>query len=238
MWYPRAFFKHVFLRAPDHIDLWSGLVAAGFTVAAHLLPEWGEALTDLLWQIPLWAVAAVIGVRLVMAPYWIARDQRERIAELEDRLARLTNEYAYALSLDQINNEEARVRDKAGVVIERQQGIALVLRNTISRPLRYLVRELKINGVEGDGYANRGGVISPLALTTFYSCKMPVPLEGMDQPHRLEIDFEIEYGPPSKPVRLMRRSATLHVYPEGNRTRFVTKTESDTPIEGEWYGTR
>jgi hypothetical protein len=198
-------------------------------VAAHLLPDWGKALTDLLWQIPIWAVAAVIGTRLAVAPYWIAREQRQKIAELETRLAQLTDEYAHALALEQINHEEARQKNLAGEIIGREQGVALVLRNTIGRPIRYMMTALKINGVEGDDYENRGDVISPLTQSTFYSFRQTAPLEGMDKYQRLEVDLEIKYGPPGKPLRLMHRSSTLHIS-EGKRTRFVTKTESEEPI--------
>jgi hypothetical protein len=227
LWLKTAF-KHSF----GPIDLWSGMAAAAVGLVTHFWPSEAEAMTSLTWQIPLWVLCFVMTARLLVAPYWIWKAQQEKVEGAEGELARLTGEYAHALALEQINNEETRETNKDGEVIGRHQGVGLVLRNTITRPLRYTVKALKVNGIEGENYQNRGAVISPLSRTMFYSSKQPAPLEAMDKYQQFEVELEIEYGPPAKALRVMRRSATLEVYPAGN-VRFVTKGESEEPIEGE-----
>lgn len=49
-------------------------------------------MTDLAWQIPVWTLAAVMLLRLILAPYWIYQQQREDIKNLELKIEHLESE--------------------------------------------------------------------------------------------------------------------------------------------------
>lgn len=78
--------KTAFRRSVGPIDLWSGLAGVILNGVGHYVPWVEQAMGNLSWQIPLWAAAAIVVVRLLMAPYWIWRDQKQRLDDLEARL--------------------------------------------------------------------------------------------------------------------------------------------------------
>jgi hypothetical protein len=63
------------------IDLWTGLVAAILGLLDHYLPQAG-LMTSYGWQVPIWVLAAVILVRLLLAPYWMWQEDASKIATL------------------------------------------------------------------------------------------------------------------------------------------------------------
>jgi hypothetical protein len=63
-------------------DLLSSIVAAVIGIITHFLPEGEKAAASLAWQVPVWAFVGVITCRLILAPYWIWRDDQEKIAAL------------------------------------------------------------------------------------------------------------------------------------------------------------
>lgn len=81
-WLVRAF-----SRALGPADLLSGVAGAALGVVARLNPQLAPAMNELLWQVPLWALAAAMAVRLLLAPYWIWLDDQKSIAALGDKAA-------------------------------------------------------------------------------------------------------------------------------------------------------
>jgi hypothetical protein len=75
-------FKSAFTKSIGPIDLWMGLAGAILGIADHYWPA-GQLMTALAWQIPVWTLATVIAVRLCLAPYWLAKEDANRIAALE-----------------------------------------------------------------------------------------------------------------------------------------------------------
>jgi hypothetical protein len=65
--------------------LWAGLGAAVLGVVDHYMP-WAKFGDALAWQIPIWALAAVMATRLFMAPYWIFKEQTSKISDLTEKL--------------------------------------------------------------------------------------------------------------------------------------------------------
>jgi hypothetical protein len=70
-------------------------------LAQWLFPEWGTRMTDFVWQVPLFVLAALTLVRGFLAPYWMYQEQERETkalndthqkteAELRQRIAELT----------------------------------------------------------------------------------------------------------------------------------------------------
>ena len=57
-------------------DLWSGLAGALVGIIDHYWPDL-QLLTHYGWQIPIWAFASVVLVRLIAAPYWMWLDDQK-----------------------------------------------------------------------------------------------------------------------------------------------------------------
>ena len=87
-------FRAAVLHLPDWIDFWSGIVGGPALAAVrHYLPSVDSAVPDLEWQLLLWTLLCIFGVRFVLAPYTIAKEDAEKIYrqqreidELQDRL--------------------------------------------------------------------------------------------------------------------------------------------------------
>lgn len=74
----RAFYwrwlKTAFTHAIGVVDLWTGLISAALSVTDHYAPGLQLA-TSYGWQIPIWALGAVMAARLLLAPYWMWLEQ-------------------------------------------------------------------------------------------------------------------------------------------------------------------
>ena len=64
--------KTAFTHSVGVVDLWTGLLTALAGVIDHYWPQ-GQIMTAYGWQIAVWALAAVMFLRLLMAPYWMAK---------------------------------------------------------------------------------------------------------------------------------------------------------------------
>jgi hypothetical protein len=82
--------KAAFWHSLGPIDLWSGLVGLIAPALLHYRPELGSVVNAYLWQVPFWIAGAVVVVRILLAPYWLARDDAERIARLNGEMSRLS----------------------------------------------------------------------------------------------------------------------------------------------------
>lgn len=71
-----------FTHSLGAIDLWTGLGSGALGVLDHGLPQ-ARLMTEFAWQIPLWALAAVMGLRLILAPYWAAKEDAAKIDAFE-----------------------------------------------------------------------------------------------------------------------------------------------------------
>ena len=61
-------------------------------VVIHFVPRWETAMSNLAWQIPLGIFSTIFLIRLILAPYWIYKQQEVEISGLEGKLASLQNE--------------------------------------------------------------------------------------------------------------------------------------------------
>lgn len=64
------------------------MAVAALGILDHLWPQ-AQIMTAYGWQIPIWVLAAVMLVRLLCAPYWMAQQDAAKLAKAEaDRLTR------------------------------------------------------------------------------------------------------------------------------------------------------
>jgi hypothetical protein len=84
--------KTAFSRSLGQIDLWTGAFASILGLVDHYLPQ-ANIMTSYAWMIPVWALALVMLVRLLLAPYWMWKGDRaesdaqaQEIADLKGRL--------------------------------------------------------------------------------------------------------------------------------------------------------
>ena len=65
--------KTAFTHSIGQSDLWGGIAGTILAVVDHFWPE-KQLMSSLSWQIPLWALGTVIALRLISAPYWMAKE--------------------------------------------------------------------------------------------------------------------------------------------------------------------
>ena len=83
--YYGRWFRTAFTHSMGLFDLWTGLVTAALGVVDHYWPA-AQIMTTYAWQIPVWALAAVAAVRLLLAPYWMWSAQRDQTSALEAKV--------------------------------------------------------------------------------------------------------------------------------------------------------
>ena len=103
--------KSAFTHSLGPIDLWTGIAGAVLAVVDHYLPAL-QLMSSLGWQVAIWALAAVMLVRLVLAPYWMAEEDASTIKKLE--AARLTKE-----KIQSIKNTLAAFLEEGRAVVQR-----------------------------------------------------------------------------------------------------------------------
>jgi hypothetical protein len=74
--------RTAFRHSLGPIDLWTGIAAAGLAIIDHYIPE-RQLMSALAWQIPIWALPAIMLVRLLVAPYWMNQEDNATIASLK-----------------------------------------------------------------------------------------------------------------------------------------------------------
>lgn len=77
--------KTAFSRSIGPIDLWTGLVVALLGLVDHYWPQ-GELMMTYGWEIPIWALAAVMLVRISLAPFWMSAEDTAKIETLSNAL--------------------------------------------------------------------------------------------------------------------------------------------------------
>lgn len=67
-------------------DLATGVFGYVTLIIAHYWPQSAVTIDALSWQAILWALAVALVARLILAPYWIAKEDAAKTAALEQRL--------------------------------------------------------------------------------------------------------------------------------------------------------
>ena len=113
-------------RAPDPIDLWTGVATALLGFADHGLP-WLQLMTTYAWQILLWVGVAILIARLILAPYLMAKEDIAKI-----RTATTITVSNPILFRDHVTNHwRVRIRNVGSVTANNVQ---MRLQDIIPRP--------------------------------------------------------------------------------------------------------
>jgi len=94
-------FQVAFVRSLGIADAISSVVGIAGAAYVHYKPGAGTVVSELIWQIPLGAFAVTVFVRLVMAPYWIWKEQEETIIQLRSQLGERQSRQAVRDALTQ-----------------------------------------------------------------------------------------------------------------------------------------
>jgi hypothetical protein len=86
-------FKHPFGVA-DGISTALGIL---LPIIGRLHPKWTAGVGDLAWQVPLTAFLALVGIRLILAPYWIYRNREDQAKNAETQLRQQISQMAVGL---------------------------------------------------------------------------------------------------------------------------------------------
>ena len=117
-WSKRAL--HLSLRRGDFI---ASVAGNSLTVASQLVPSWPKGVTDLLWQVPIYGLAAAIFWRFVSAPFEMWGEQKQRADAAELALAGSASETAEQradrLLGDERAKQQAATRAKAEQMHDR-----------------------------------------------------------------------------------------------------------------------
>ncbi len=199
----------------------SGPLSVPFAVSAVLV-------TNNSTKIALWITA--MGC-VLFASYWTWRVEREKVIGLEEKIARLLDEYSHALRLESIATEEVRQLDQSDAVVHRRIRFLLGWRNTISRPVLYITRKTEVDGVALP-IGNSDEVISRSSSTTFYRAFIDRPTPQGNVPEHYAISIEVHYGPANLPPRrLITKKLNLTLWPGMGRTDFIYDVNKDEPLK-------
>ena len=109
--------KTAFTHSIGVVDLWTGLITAALSIVDHYLPGL-QLMTSYGWQIPVWALTAVMAVRLLLAPYWIWKeDQQKKSHDSADaaRIQTVLRRQVEAVERDR-NISQKRLEERINVV--------------------------------------------------------------------------------------------------------------------------
>lgn len=228
--YYRNWLRTAFTQSIGVFDLWTGLITALLGVLDHYAPD-AQVMTAYAWQIPIWALAAVMAVRLLMAPYWMAKEKEERIRSLESERKSLFDEYSHSLQLISVSAEDRRKLDAETKtkVIERHARFVIKFHNAIARPIRYTVINLQINGSPQPATVN-SGIIVGNGDASYYTNFIELPIDTVDNVYNATLSIKFEYGPADYPAtREVNKVLNMEVFPENKILHFLYSKDVDEP---------
>lgn len=115
-WSKRAL--HLSLKRGDFI---ASVAGNSLTIASQLVPGWPKGVTDLIWQVPIYGLAAAILWRFVSAPYemWKELKVRGDVAEAQAGISERPEQRAARLLDVERAKHQATTRAKAEQMHER-----------------------------------------------------------------------------------------------------------------------
>ena len=109
-----------FKRAIGLFDLWASVISMLLSILDHYWPQ-SQIITKYQWQIPIWMLGGVILVRLLLAPYWMAKEDAEKLSaekriseQLKSKLV-IKDQQRRAVILDKPLGEYVATRDNVPI---------------------------------------------------------------------------------------------------------------------------
>lgn len=207
-------------------DFAAGAIGYGSAIVAHYWPSTAAAIDAWSWQAVLWALAVAFGFRLLLAPYWMAKEDAAKVAALESRLTP-----DFTMSFDP--SEAEVTQDETGVI--RAPNFRIYFECNGDQPvpdLRFFLTRLD-KSINGGPFENQG--VDPLdlvgaPLTILPGFPMPREFLRRSSDHTLAFPTWVHW--PAHWTNLFEDLATYRLTLQansGNRTRALV-------IEIEWHG--
>ena len=104
--------RGAFARSIGLGDFWAGVAGNILTVFVHFYPTYEASVKDLIWQIPLYGLAAAMLYRLLVTPYELWRNAEERATLVNGVQSDVSTAY---------QTERARIRAQHDAAIESRR---------------------------------------------------------------------------------------------------------------------
>lgn len=204
-------------------DTLSGLIGSAIPIAAHFFPEWGEQVSDSLWMVPVWGLAAAALFRLVLiAPYELWRRERARADSATSDLEAIGQ--SRPLRFGGVEFRFDYSKGPIGPLVIIRFAHHNLSANLVSYRLANVWAE-----IEGQTVAMnvRPTPTYEQPLTAgHFDCPLPEPMEITTFPAPVRVNFDYYYD--TVPATRERRS--------GATLRYVlTGPNLGDPVEGYWY---
>lgn len=216
--------RKAFGRALSQVDFFVGIFSAAITVIAKHDPLSGSFFEALSADIILWTLGAVFGVRALMAPYLIWREDQRELHTL--RSAAAVDPIAHTLEVT------AAIDDNFLDGGDRLRG-QVFFKNTGAIPLQvHATRvDIHINGAPPDVRTGAGGMARPTDGFHYKYNFGPEPLQTV--PGVIRFDVGLTYGRVGAPAsRRLSRTLEAHYRREGRILTSACRTivDQDEPI--------
>jgi hypothetical protein len=173
------------------------------------------------------ASAFVLDLSLRSGWFWSASPPLSSVATAR---AAPSGEYAYSLQLERIDQEDRR-QGTPDHIIGRQMRFLLRLRNQISKAIRYDVTSLEINGVSQPKPLTSGGVLPPLAKTTYFTHWIELTSADVEKIYNAILSVNIDYGPAEEPpTRKAYKKVQLELLPNNQMLNMIYEIDSDVLV--------
>jgi len=207
------------------------LIVAGLTT--FLVPDL-EIVPDLHgWQVAASVVAAIVSVRLFLAPFWISQEDGKTIQSLEAELLRLKQvDYAHGLVLSEV--QPSVDLGNLGNSLE----LRLQLSNLVGSPLKFFVERYvsTIGGKQVVAKSANPTIIHKESRMTFFpnSGFSKSDYSAFKERETGTLAFSIVYGPPEGAyTRRMEKTLRIDAFKRDDQNTFsinwIVQTETDGP---------
>lgn len=224
-----AFYRIWFGAALRHAwggaDLINGLLGLLAAIIVHLQPGSAPVMSEFAWRAAVFAFFAILGVRLLLAPYWIWRGQQRQLNDLLD---------AFAFSLTPTYHIKYLV-DPNGVAPEKME-LTIELANKAGAAIQYFISEMwaELNGVPiSSEIGHRESYIAKDDTGLIHYAAFigtPVKRSGC-----CRFGFTLLFGPPGRPytrkfIRAVRADYSNPATPGAGTARFWNETVEEEAI--------
>lgn len=188
-------------------DAIGGLLGNVVTFVAHVTP-WGQSeMTDLAWQIPVFALAGAMMLRLFSTPYEMWREQKDRADGLQSLIDRVGEQRALQFNRavflwNPVPNPEENKAVLGAVEFHHS--------NIGQQMLRYTLDDVWVEVLDKrqEIEIQHRGVITPPLAPGHYQIQLPEPVEIPKFPVIVRLNFNYLYDT-VPPVRARRSGLTV-----------------------------
>jgi hypothetical protein len=214
---------------------WSGII--GFAIVGGYAKYQGQNMTlpdGVLQSIPFaLEAAAITGLIIflirffVLCPYKMYQQEKKRADRLELKIKDFFSEYKYSIHISSINLEEFRQFNKENQqIISRKGRFAILLKNTLNKPIKYNVERLVLNGLEQTIFHTRTGIIGAHTTGMFYTEQIDLDISNLEGKLDKELEIDISYGHPEKHEWIIKKVINLECYPFSGGTKMLYKNDA------------